>query len=134
MQFYNVKLRFTQNDGQVFTEVLKTNLSAPEVLVLKELHGDRNVVVEEVVDEKDDVNEAEIRQKIRDRYARARQGGRAVDAIKTVFGASFHALPKAVPGFEGKFKAKKAERKKRAEAAGLPETEVPEEIEAEDMR
>ncbi|ALA16081.1 MULTISPECIES: hypothetical protein [Chelatococcus] len=99
MQLYDIKIRFSENDGIVFTEVLKKDVPASEVMFLQALHGPGRVHVLKASGEKQVHGGAE-RARLRDLYARGRETGRKVALMQQVFGPAHVPLPEFVPGYE----------------------------------
>lgn len=100
MHTYDVKIRFSENDGIVFTEVLKENVPASEVLLLQGLHGPGRVHILKVTGNIK-VDGATERARLLDIYARGRETGRKMQLMQQIFGPAHVPLPEVVPGFEG---------------------------------
>jgi hypothetical protein len=104
MDYYNCKLRL---HGLVTNEVLKENVSAPEIIVLRKIHGE-DAVVDLKFSKEAKVDDTEERLRLSERYD---SGLKKIDeptSINKLFGEGFTPLLADLPEFR---KAKQAEVK-----------------------
>ena len=99
MQFYDCKVRL---GGNVMHEVRKENITAPEIMVLRALHGD-DAVVEIVVKKFDKfAGNAKVRQQLYKTYADPETNNSEVVAkrmemMRGLFGHDAVKLPETLP-------------------------------------
>ena len=89
MDYFNCKVRL---GGSLHNEVRKTAISAPEVIVLRHIHGGESVFDFEPVDLKrsEVLTQEEIRENMCREYGD--------DRIAALFGESYMPLPETAPG------------------------------------
>ncbi len=94
MRFYSAKLRLA---GSPLHEVLKENLSAPEVLVLRHVHGEDAVLDLKQTDDRPVSNQAE-RQRLEQEYPPTTdENGEVRHILPALFGALYAPLPTSLP-------------------------------------
>ncbi len=98
MQLYNCKVRL---GGSVINEVRKSEVTAPEILILREMHGS-DAVVDIVKTEMDRRSNEDERARLNAKYAspaktNAETHKRRVEMMRALFGHDAMALPTKLP-------------------------------------
>jgi len=104
MKYYNVKLRL---HGLVTNEVLKDDVSAPEIILLRKIHGE-DAVVDIKYSKTAKVNDAEERQRLAERYDSGLKKIEEPTSVNKLFGEGFTPLLDSLPDYDhGEEKAEK---------------------------
>jgi hypothetical protein len=96
MDYYNFKLRL---HGNVNHEVLKQNMSAPEVIVLRAIHGDEGVI-DVKYSKSEEVDPASERERLHLRYGGALAKLEPRTNIQHMFGGDYMPLLETLKGVD----------------------------------
>lgn len=94
MDYYNGKIRLS---GSLLNEVQRERLTAPEVLLLRRIHGEDAVLNLEKVDSQS-VNHQAERQRLYLEYPAAINADAKRHYVEELFGPNHNDLPTSVPG------------------------------------
>lgn len=108
MEYYNAKLRL---HGSVSNEVLKEDLSAPEIIILRKVHGE-DAVVDINLSKEEDIDEAEERRRLADRYDSGLRKIEEPTSVAKLFGEGFTPLLSVLPEFKNAKKPVVQDKKK----------------------
>jgi len=113
MDFYDCKLRL---HGLVTNEVLKHNMPAPEILLLRKIHGE-DAVVDLKYSETKEISDSDERERLARIYDSGLKKIEEPTSVSKMFGESFMPLLATLPEFrkeKEKAAAKEAPEKKKA--------------------
>lgn len=102
MRIYTCKVRL---NGDLYNEVMLRNVTAPEVMVLRSLHGQDGVVVLESTG-REDIRDADERDRLRHKYSLTSGSEAAsltegkIDIVSRLFGPDTVPLPKELADFD----------------------------------
>lgn len=119
MQLYSAKVRL---GGSLYNEVIKDDLTAAEITLMRVIHGGDDSVVEIKPTRNDARSDTEERARLQQIYGRALAGIENVKTLNAVLGVPGVPLPQVVPGFEPAIPAN-ARRVRRSDPAPGPEPE-----------
>ena len=116
MRFYSAKVRLA---GNPYHEVLKTDLSAPEIIVLRHVHGEDAVLDIRQTGERQ-VDHIEERKRLEREYTSfTDDDGNTRSIVPTLFGALYSPLPLVAPGVNDGLTVDPSPEVKRVDAKAL---------------